>query len=117
MATTKMQIVNAGEAQTNQKQKAEATSAPIRVRQKTKAKLEQLLKQANKDQPGRKVKPDDLICFALGLISDEHLAEICDRKLSNKDRMEQLFKNFSKERRGATRDEFLGLLLEGKVSI
>lgn len=117
MAKTKMQIVNVAEAQTNQKRKEEATSAPIRVRHKTKTKLEQLLKQANKNQAGRKVKPDDLICFALGLIVDEHLAEICDSKLSNKDRMEQLFKKFCKERRGATRDEFLGLLLEGKVSI
>ena len=117
MAKMKMQNVNVAEAQTNQKRKDEATSAPIRVHQKTKAKLEQLLKHAKKDKEGLKLKPDDLICFALGLIVDEHLTEICDKKLSNKDRIEQLFKKFSKEHRGATRDEFLGLLLEGKVYI
>lgn len=80
MATTKYQSVANGESQVMQKRKHTAPSAPIRVKQRTKAKLEQLLKQANKD------------------------------------RMELMFQSFLKERRGATREEFFGALLEGKLT-
>ena len=80
MATTKYQSVANGESQVMQKRKGTASSAPIRVKQRTKAKLEQLLKQANKD------------------------------------RMELMFQSFVKERRGATREEFFGALLEGKLT-
>jgi len=90
----------------------EATSAAVRIRHKTKAKLEQLLRQANKDRLGKKVKVDDLIMFALGLITDQLLADICSKTLSNKDRMELLYRKLAKEKRGITRDEFVGMLLD-----
>lgn len=100
-----------------QKPAKEATSVAVRIRYKTKAKLEQLLRQANKDRLGKKVKVDDLIMFALGLINDQHLADICSKILSNKDRMELLYRKLAKEKRGITRDEFVGMLLDGKVTI
>lgn len=100
---------------TKQKQKAESVAVPIRIRQKTKARLEQLLRQTNKDRSGRKVKADDLICFSLELLTEQHLIEIGDSLLSNKDRLELLFQQFVKGRRGATRDDFLGELLKGKL--
>ena len=117
MATNKLQNVANVESQVMQKRKGTASSAPIRVKQRTKAKLEQLLKQANKDRVGRSIKADDFIWCGLALIKDAHIAEICDKALSNKDRLELLFQKFSKERRGATREEFLGFLLEGKLTI
>ena len=55
--------------------------------------------------------------FALGLIDDQHLADICSKTLSNKDRMELLYRKLAKEKRGITRDEFVGMLLDGKVTI
>lgn len=116
MATTKMQVVSSGESETKQKREATVSSVPVRIAQKTKVKLELLLKQANKDRIGRKVKTDDLVIFSLGLITDEHLAELCNRTLSNKDRMELLFRKVSKEKRGMSRDEFFGMLLDGKVA-
>jgi len=100
-----------------QKPEDETTSVEVRVRHKTKSKLEQLLRQANKDRLWKKVKVDDLVLFALGLISDQHLAEICSKSLSNKDRMELLYRKLAKEKRGITRDEFVGMLLDGKVTI
>lgn len=117
MATAKLQSVRSGESKAPQKRKETATSAPIRVRQKSKVKLEQLLKQANKDRMGRKIKADDLIWCGLNLINDKHISEIRDNALSNKDRMELLFQRFTKERRGATREEFLGMLLDGKSQV
>ena len=116
MAINKLQSVANGESQVMQKQKGTASSAPIRVKQRTKAKLEQLLKQANKDRVGRSIKANDLIWCGLALISDAHIAEIRDKALSNKDRMELLFQVFVREHRGATRDEFFGALLAGKLT-
>ena len=117
MVTTKMQIVNDGASEVKQKRQQAASSVPVRIGQKAKAKLEQLLKQVNKDRIGKKVKTDDLISFALDLISDEHLVEICNRSLSNRDRIELLYRKLSKEKRGLSREDFLGMLLAGKVSI
>lgn len=116
MATTKLQSVANGESQEMQKRKGTASSAPIRVKRRTKAKLEQLLKQANKDRVGRSIKADDIIWCGLALINDAHIIEIRDRALSNKDRIELLFQSFLKERRGATREEFLGALLAGELT-
>lgn len=116
MATAKNKTVHGGGDEVMQKRGAAVSSAPVRIGHKTKAKLEQLLRQANRDRVGRKVKADDLIALSLGLITDEHIAEICDRTRSNKDRMELLFRKLSKERRGMSREEFLGMLLDGALS-
>jgi len=79
--------------------------------------LDDLLRRANKQKLGRKVKTDDLICFCLNLLTDEHLEQICNTTLTNRDRMELLFRRVAKERKGLTRDEFFGLLIDGKVTI
>ena len=99
------------------KRSGDASTSPVRVSPKTRGKLDQLLRQANKDRMGRRVKPDDVMAFALGLVTDEHLTVICNQTLSNKDRMEVLFRRMTKERRGLTREEFFGLLLDGKLSV
>lgn len=116
MATTKLQSVEVADPQVSQKKKISGTSSPIRVRQRTKLKLEQLLKQANKDRMGRRIKADDLIWCGLSLVTGDHIAEICANSLSNKDRLEILFQKFQKAKKGATREEFLGALLEGKLT-
>ena len=91
-------------------------SAAIRIKEETKIKLEQLLRQANKDRAGRRIKVDDVLCFSLGLIVDEHIEAIRNNTLTNKDRMELLYLKISKEKRGITRDEFFGMLLGGNAS-
>ena len=116
MSQVNNQNVANGEGKTKQTRRAEATVMPIRIRKKTKSKLELLLRQTNKDRPGRKVKADDLICFSLNLLTEQHLAEICDKMLSNRDRIELLFHQFLKGRRGATREDFLGELIKGRLS-
>lgn len=92
-------------------------SSPIRVKLQTKSKLDALVKRANKGHSGRRVKPDDLICFALDLLSDDGLKEICNNTLTNKDRLELLFQQASKGNRSMSRDDFIGLLLEGKCQL
>jgi hypothetical protein len=94
-----------------------SASSPVRLRLQSKAKLDALVARVNKDRAGRRVKPDDLICFSLDLLTDEHLQEIGARLLTNKERIEILYSKLSKTKRGLSRDEFLGMLLEGKVTI
>ena len=95
MNTTAKQEVIKTDCAMRQKPKDKLASVAVRVRCKTKSKLEHLLRQANKDRLGKKIKIDDLILFALGLITDTHLADICTKTLSNKDRMELLYNNTS----------------------
>jgi hypothetical protein len=100
-----------------QNPKANGASSPIRVKQSTRSKLDELLRRANKQKLGRKVKTDDLICFSLGLLKEAHLEQLCDKALTNKDRLELLFRKVAKEKRGITRDEFFGMLIDGKVTV
>lgn len=92
-------------------------STPVRISAQGKGKLNALIGLINKDRIGRRVKPDDLMCDSLDLLTDEHLQEIGARLLTNKERMEILYSKLSKTKRGLTRDAFLGMLLEGKVTI
>lgn len=94
----------------------ETASIPVRIRSKTKEKVDAYLARINKDRLGRKVKPDDLICFSLDLLNDAHLEEIGTSLLTNKERVEILYRKLAKTKRGLSKDEFLGMLLEGKVT-
>ena len=117
MSTMESTVRNIQGSKVKQNRAAECSSSPVRVKQSTKAKLADLLGKANKLKAGRKIKPDDVIGFGLNLLTDEHLDQICSSSLTNKDRLEMLFKKVSKEKRGISRDEFLGLLLDGKVTL
>ena len=108
-------VVN-GEGKTKQTRRADATVMPIRIRQKTKSKLELLLRQTNKDRPGRKVKADDLICFSLELLKKQHFAKIRDNLMSHWEPMELAIQQSLKDRLGATREVFLGELLKGRLN-
>jgi hypothetical protein len=117
MSTEKIENVGTLELKRRQKDSKNVSSTPIRVRQKTKIKLDLLVKQANKNRVGKKVKSDDLIWFSLSLINDEHIESICASTLSNKNRMEQLYLKLSKDKRSFSREEFYGLLLDGKLKV
>ena len=93
------------------------SSSPARIGQTAKAELEQLLRQTNKDRAGRQLKTNDLGSFALNLITDEYLSELCNKAHSNRDRMELLYMKLVKDKRVTNREEFLGMLLEGKVAL
>lgn len=108
--------VASAKAKVNKSERGNASS-PGRLCAQSKAKLEALIARINKDRVGRRVKPDDLICFSLDLLTDQHLQEIGAQLLTNKERFEILYSKLSKTKRGLSRDEFLGMLLEGKVTI
>ena len=116
MATNSTKTVN--NASENVKQtKAGRDSFPVRIKSQTKSNLDDLLKRANKNHVGRKIKADDVICYALKLLSNENLAEISQAALTNRDKFELLFKLEQKKNRALNRDSFYGLLLRGCIRI
>jgi hypothetical protein len=116
MSQIREKNVSSVDAKKNDSLKA-GTTTPVRIARKTKERLEQLLRQVNKDRIGRRIKIEDVLRFSLDLLTDDHIREICHRSLSNKDRMELLYRKLSKEQPGITRDEFFGMLLDGRASI
>ena len=92
-----------------------SSSSPIRIQKQAKEKLDSLLTRANKNRIGKKIRANDLIEYSLDLLTEEHLKDLVARRLTNKERLEILYKQLSKTKRGFSREEFLGMLLEGKV--
>jgi hypothetical protein len=92
-----------------------SSSSPIRLQKQAKEKLDCLLTRANKNRVGRKIRADDLIGYSLDLLTEEHLKDLMSRLLTNKERIEILYKKLSKTKRGLSREDFLGMLLEGKI--
>ena len=87
----------------------------IRVQQSTKDKIDKILAVSNEKEFGRRVKADDLISFALDLVTDAHIQSLRDASLSNADRLEILFQQHRRKRKTLTKDQFIGLLISGKL--
>jgi hypothetical protein len=87
----------------------------IQHQKQAKEKLDSLLTRANRNRIGRKIRANDLIGYSLDLLTEEHLKNLVSRSLTNKARIEILYRQLSKTKRGLSREEFLGMLLEGKV--
>ena len=99
------------------KLKAKAEVSAIRIDLSTQKLISSLLAKANRKSYGRKVKAGQLVQLALQKLSDADLKFLQERSLSNADRMEMKFREYSKRNSGATREEFLGKLLEEKSDI
>ncbi|MGE3680974.1 MAG: hypothetical protein AB7G93_04550 [Bdellovibrionales bacterium] len=100
-----------------QKPKAKADVSAIRIDMSTQKLVSSLLAKANRKSHGRKVKASQLVQLALSKLDDADIRQLQERSLSNADRMEMKFREYCKRNSGATRDEFLGQLLEGKSDI
>lgn len=95
---------------------AEIETIAIRVRSGTKTKLDKILDAVNSKEYGKRVKSDDVISFAIGLINDAYMHSLRDQSLTNSDRLEILFQQQRKRKKELTKDEFLGLLMTGQIS-
>ncbi len=84
----------------------------IRIRGEAKAKAALLLAAANKKKFGKKIKFDDLVEIALGLVTDEHLKMLQKRSMTFEDQKELLRQKYIETRGLITRDEFLGFMME-----
>lgn len=100
-----------GQPSKRQKLKTES----LRVRRETKKRIQTELATLNRKDFGRKITADDFLTVAISLVQTVHLEEMKIRSLSNKDRLEILYKEHCEKRGKVTKDEFLGLLLESEV--
>ena len=81
------------------------------------AKLLQSLKdKANKKTYGRKIRDSEILAKALMLVDHNHLSELQQETLSEKDRLHMAHENFQKANGKITLDQFIGKLLKGEIS-
>jgi len=91
-------------------------SSAIRLKQQTRDELDRVLTKVNTKELGKKLHPDDVIGYALKLVKDEHIPRIRDLSLSNEDRLEIIFRQHQRKKRSLTKDDFVGMLLDGKLN-
>ena len=98
------------------KRQAKSGSSAIRLKQQTRDDLDLVLTKVNTKELGKKLHPDDVIDYALKLVKDEHISRIRDSSLSNEDRLEIIFRQHQRKKRSLTKDDFVGMLLDGKLN-
>jgi len=80
------------------------------------AKLLQSIKdKANKKTFGRKVKDSEIISLGLSLVNPEHIQNLQNQTLSEKDRLQMAHEEYQKAHGKLTLDQFIGKLIRGEV--
>lgn len=92
--------------------KTSAKKISVRIRAESKGRANALLTAANKKDFGRTIKFDELVEFAIGLLTEEHLKMLQERSLTNEDRRERLRQKYIELSGPVTRDEFTGLMMK-----
>ena len=92
-------------------------TVPIQVKLETKKKMDEILERVNKKDLGRKIRNDELILMALSLTGGEQIKHLKENSLSNGDLFEQAYRRYVAKNKSATKDEFLGLVMAGKVAV
>lgn len=111
------------DSKTVEKASKEKTSATVKRKNVLKkldlesAKLLASIKdKANKKNYGRKIKDAEIIAKALGLIESQHIQELQETTLSEKDRLHIAHDDFQKKNGKITLDQFIGKLLKGQIN-
>lgn len=107
---------------TTDKAKANATArttkryaTTLRLNKATAGVLHAVLAKANKKDGGKRIRAEQAIALGLSLIGPEHIEKLQQSSLSNADRFEALFKQHAARNRDLTKDQFIGMLIDGKV--
>lgn len=77
--------------------------------------LAALKDKANKKPHGRKIRDGEIIGKALSLLGSQHIEELQEATLNEKDRLNIAHENFIKEHGKISLDQFIGRLLKGEV--
>ena len=77
--------------------------------------LGQLKDRANKKSFGRKVRDGEIIGLALKQLSSEHIKELQERSLSEKDRLGLAHEEYQKQYGKLTMNQFIGKLIKGET--
>lgn len=96
-------------SKTNEKNKQIWNS--VRISLETKNAAEKILKSANNKKAGRKIKMDEVLCFAIGLIESDHIKKLQDSSLTFEDHKELMRQFYCETRSKISKDEFIGFLM------
>lgn len=78
--------------------------------------LNSIKERANKKTFGRKIKDSEILATALRLISSEHIKELQELTLSERDRLAIAHDKYQKVNGKISLDQFIGKLLKGEIS-
>lgn len=103
----------------DQEKKREVVKKPKKglksVDYETSKLLSQLREKANKKNFGRPVKESEIIALALRLVTAEHLKELQEITIRDKDRVRAAFEMYRKNNGKTSMDQFLGMLVRGVI--
>lgn len=88
----------------------------IRVKKETRTVLEKLIQLANKKTYGRRIKVDDVLHIALGLVEKDHIQGLQNASLSNEDKKERLRQIYVKKHGQISKDAFTGFMMSSNFS-
>lgn len=89
----------------------------IRIGTKTKSVLCKIAETVNTNGGSKKIKPDAIIYYALKKINKQEIEELRATTFSNADLFEKEFMKHKRSNKNASKDEFLGMILHGKVKL
>lgn len=99
------------------KNQIETAGTSIRVRKATKSAALAKLKEINQKQLGRKIKPDELLCFAINRLTDEDVRALQEMSLSNEDRKAKMRQRYIEIHGPISEDEFTGFTFTSEFQI
>jgi hypothetical protein len=91
--------------------KVSSKAKSIRISFENQKRAIKILASANKKKIGRKIKFDQVLEIALGLLTDDHIALIQDRSLTSENKKELLRQKYIVEVGPITKDEFTGFMM------
>ena len=95
----------------------QSSTVPIRISHSTKAEMERVIAIIGQGAGRKRVKPDAVLRHALGKLRDQDFEELRSKTVSYSEMFDREFLRFRTDEQNVTRDEFLGLVLLGKVKI
>lgn len=98
------------------KPKKKVSTVSLRVQRDTKKRIQDRISEINKNKLGsKKISADQLLSFALGLLTSSHFDQLKEMTMTNADRLELAYSNHIKTKGEISKDEFIGRLLNANV--
>lgn len=103
--------------QKNEPKRTKAKSKPaskwvsIRIKIETKKAAVAFRDEANKKAFGRSIKLDEVIEVGVSQLTNQHIVELQEKSMTNKDRKDQLRQRYIEMRGPTTEDQFIGFMM------
>jgi len=100
-----------------EKENSASVTMALRVSPETQKKILDEISRINKEKEfGQKIKPDAFVALAITLMKSKHFEVLKEASLTNEDRIERGYQEYLKQHGDLSKDEYLGLLLSGKLN-